>query len=309
MRIVFMGTPDFAVPSLKRLEQSAHEIAGVVTVPDCRKGRGLKIKSSPVKKAADELGLPVLQPADLKDEKFIEELKKLEADCFIVVGFCILPPVIFNIPPYGTVNLHASLLPKYRGAAPIQWALIKGEEKTGVTTFFIRKKVDTGNILLQKALKVEKNDTCGTLHDKLANSGADLMVKTVDLIESGDIKPVPQKGNPSRAPKITMETGRINWEDSADEIVNLCRGLSPRPGVHTFWNGKRIKLFDAEKLNEKSSPHYAPGTVVNAGKDGLDINAGKGIVRFQGIQLEGKKRMDTCEFIRGTHISSGTKFG
>jgi len=309
MRIVFMGTPDFAVPSLKKLSQSSHEVTGVVTVPDCRKGRGLQIKPSPVKKAADELNLPVLQPADLNNEDFLSELKDFKADCFIIVGFCILPPVIFNMPPYGSVNLHASLLPKYRGAAPIQWALIKGEKKTGVTTFFIRKKVDTGNILLQKALKIEKNDTCGTLHDKLASLGAELVVKTVDLIESGKISPSPQKGEPCKAPKINKETGEINWNHSADKIVNLCRGLSPRPGVYTFWNGKRVKLFKAESIDENSDTHNAPGTIINAGPDGLDVNTGKGIVRFKEVQLEGKKRMDTCEFIRGTHISSGTKLG
>lgn len=302
-----MGTPSFAVPSLKTLHQSSHKVTGVVTVPDCRKGRGLVVKPSPVKMAADNLGLPVLQPVDLEDEEFLTDLKTFKADCFIVVGFCILPPVVFTLPFYGSVNLHASLLPKYRGAAPIQWALIKGEKKTGVTTFFIKKKVDTGNILLQESLEIEQDDTAGTLHDKLARLGADLLVKTVDLIESGNASPILQKGKFSRAPKINAEMGRINWENSAEEIVNLCRGFSPRPGVYTFWKKKRVKLFKAEKVREKYSTTFYPGTIVKANQDGLDVHTGKGFVRFKEIQLEGKKKMNTCDFIRGTHITSGTK--
>ncbi|MFO7889834.1 MAG: methionyl-tRNA formyltransferase [bacterium] len=308
MKIVFMGTPSFAVPSLKSLQQSSHELRGVVTVPDCRKGRGLKIRPSPVKKVAEDLGLPVVQPENLKDESFLAELENFRVECFVVVGFCILPPVIFNMPPYGSVNLHASLLPKYRGAAPIQWVLIKGEEQTGVTTFLIKKKVDTGNILLQESLKIQKNDTAGTLHDKLARLGADLLVKTVDLIETGKVSPKPQKGESSRAPKIYTEMGKINWNNPADDIVNLSRGFSPRPGVFTFLGNKRVKLFKAEVLDEHSSNHFKPGTIVNASRHGLDVNTGKGIVRFKEIQLEGKKKMDCCDFIQGAHIADGEKF-
>lgn len=305
MNIVFMGTPSFAVPSLQALHKSLHKIKGVVTVPDCRKGRGLKVRPSPIKKAADDLGLPVMQPADLKDQAFLEELKGFKADCFVVVGFCILPPVIFNMPPYGSVNLHASLLPKYRGAAPIQWVLIRGEQKTGVTTFLIKKKVDTGNILLQKSLKIQKDDTAGTLHDKLASLGADLLVETIDVMEINKVTLKPQQGESCKAPKIHTEMGKIDWNNSAGDIVNLSRGLSPRPGVFTFWGKKRIKLFKAKVLNENTSKHITPGMVVNASQQGLDVATAKGIVRFQEIQLEGKKRMDCCEFIRGIHICSG----
>lgn len=307
MKIVFLGTPGFAVPSLKILYHSSHELRGVVTVPDCRQGRGLRIRSSPVKIAAEKLSLPVLQPEELKDDKFLAQLSGFQADCFIVVGFCILPEVIFTMPPQGSINLHASLLPKYRGAAPIQWALINGEKKTGVTTFFIQKKVDTGNILLQETLKIEESDTAGILHDKLARLGAEVVLKTVDLLEAGKISPVPQYGKPSRAPKIHTKMGKINWENTAEQIVNLSRGLSPRPGVYTYWKSKRVKLFKAEKLNENSNKEAPPGTITNASPAGLDITTGKGIVRFHRIQLEGKKRMDACEFIRGTRITPGSK--
>ncbi|MEJ2627605.1 MAG: methionyl-tRNA formyltransferase [bacterium] len=307
MKIVFLGTPRFAVPSLKILFNSSHEVRAVVTVPDCRQGRGLRVKYSPVKKAAQDLKLPVLQPENLNDEKFLNDLANFQADCFMVVGFCILPEVIFTMPPYGSINLHASRLPKYRGAAPIQWALIKGEKQTGVTTFFIQKKVDTGNILLQDSLNIEENDTAGTLHDKLSSLGADLVLRTIDLLEAGKISPRLQKGESSRAPKINTEMGKLNWEKSAEEIINLSRGLSPRPGVYTFWKKKRIKLFGAEKLNKSSSKEFPPGTIVDISPPGLDVTTGKGIVRFHQLQLEGKNRMDACEFIRGTHIAPGTK--
>ena len=308
MRIVFMGTPDFAVPSLLKLSESSHIIVGVVTQPDRPKGRGLQIASSPVKREAQRCNIPILQPDDLKSPTFIKDLKKLKGESFIVVGFRILPPEIFEMPENGTVNLHASLLPKYRGAAPIQWALMNGEEKTGVTTFFIEKKVDTGDLILQQEVSIYPNDTAGDLHDRLAAVGSELIVQTVDLIEKGSVKSIPQSGEITPAPKIRAEHCFIQWNQSAESIVNQIRALSPFPGAYTFWQDKRMKLYLASVDSEIEQTNVDPGKVIDLSEEGIRIMTGMGVLRFRELQIEGKKRLDVEAFLRGHNLKKGDSF-
>ncbi|MBN2028995.1 methionyl-tRNA formyltransferase [bacterium] len=302
MRIVFMGTPDFAVPSLKKLVESTHDVVGVVTQPDRPKGRGLHLAASPIKREAQQLGLRVIQPADLKDVQLHKDLKAWKADCFVVVGFRVLPPEIYEIPPKGTINLHASLLPKYRGAAPIQWALIRGEQMTGVSTFFIVRQVDTGDLILQEGVVIEKEETAGELHDHLAKVGANLLLRTVDLIESGRVKRIPQVGERTLAPKILPEHCEIDWHQSARNIVNLVRGLSPVPGAYTFWKGKRMKIYRASILEESTAEKVQPGRVINVSEDGITVQTGDGAVFIRELQVEGKRRMVISDFLRGQRL-------
>ena len=309
MRIVFMGTPDFAVYSLRKLTESSHTVVGVVTQPDRPKGRGRQLASSPIKKEAQKLGIPIFQPQDLKDSEFLGWLAHHEGDCFVVVGFRILPPEVYEIPPMGTINLHASLLPKYRGAAPIQWALINGEEETGVTTFFIERKVDTGDIILQERITIGKEETAGELHDRLAVIGADLIVQTIDLIEGGTVEQQSQKGTPTLAPKIQPEHCEVNWSLSSGRIVNLVRGLSPRPGAFTMWNNKRLKIFQVSGKGKCSDEETQPGRVIEASDKGIIVEAGEGCVCIRELQIEGKKRMTVGEFLRGRDVSMDTVFG
>lgn len=295
MNIVFMGTPEFAVPSLEKILQSRHKILAVVTGLDKERGRGQKLSFTPVKETALKNNLPVLQPDKLKDEAFIEELKNINADLFVIVAFRILPKEIFNMPKFGSFNLHTSLLPKYRGAAPMQWALIKGEHETGVTTFKLDEKVDTGNIYLQEKIKLSDEDTLGTLHDRLAELGAEAVVKTIDMIESGNYTLLPQDNSlATPAPKITKETGLINWNNSAEEIKNLIRGLSPFPGAYFHHNGKLIKIYKAKVSgkNLKAGEFYQT-------KEELLIGCGKDSLSIMELQQEGKKRMKIDEFLRG----------
>jgi len=296
MKIVFMGTPEFAIPSLKILLESKHEIAAVVTAPDKERGRGRKVSFTPVKEFALQNNLPVLQPEKLKDPEFVNQLKEFNADLFIVVAFRILPAEVFNIPAKGSFNLHGSLLPKYRGAAPIQWAIINGENETGVTTFKLEQKVDTGNIYLQGKLKIEDEDDLGSVHDKMSMLGAEVVLKTVDLIDSGDFQLKKQDDSlASPAPKITKETGKIDWNKSAEEIHNLIRGLSPFPGAHFFFNEKQIKIYKTKITNsEKINPAEIKQT-----KKELFIGTGSGTLQILELQQEGKKRMTTEEFLRG----------
>ena len=309
MRIVFMGTPEFAVPSLKKLLMSSHQVLAVVTQPDRPRGRGLRIASPPVKDEALRHKIPVLQPVNLKDREFLTRLKELNGECFVVVGFRILPPEIYEMPPMGTVNLHASLLPKYRGAAPIQWALINGEKRTGVTTFFITKNVDTGDLILQEEIDIKEEENAGELHDRLAVIGAELLLRSLDLIELGKVKPVPQKGEPSLAPKILPKHCQINWKQPAEKIVNLIRGLSPSPGAFTFWEGKRLKIFSAsiEKIDFDGT--YQPGEVVQVSEEGIVVKAGKGRISIQELQIEGRRRMKVDAFLRGNVLYPGVVFG
>ncbi len=294
MKIIYFGTPDFAIPPLEKLLNSRHEVLAVVTAPDKERGRGRKVSFTPVKEFAIENGIPVLQPEKLKDENFISELKKLNADIFVVVAFRILPEEVYTLPRYA-FNLHASLLPKYRGAAPIQWALINGEKETGVTTFLLEKKVDTGNIILQKKIAIDDEDDFGALHDKLSLLGSQAVLETVEILEKGNFEPLPQNDDEAtKAPKITKEIAKINWVEDAERIVNLIRGLSPFPAAFFEKDGKIYKIYKAKKSDEK----LLPGEIKQTKKE-LFIGAKNGSVQILEIRPEGRKRMTAEEFLRG----------
>ncbi len=307
MRLVFMGTPDFAVPSFSRLLEHGYNVCAAVTVPDKPAGRGLHSLSSPVKRFALGHGIPLLVPRDLRDSGFINDLKKLDADCGVVVAFRILPPEVYSIPRAGMFNLHASLLPKYRGAAPINWAIINGEKETGVTTFFLREKVDTGDIILKKRLPIGPDETAGELHDRLADAGADAVLETLRIIEGGTISRCPQDDTlATPAPKIFTEHCRIDWARQAPEVHNFIRGLSPRPGAFTFFKGKTLKIFRSVRADGPIPGN--PGAVFDA--DGrLVVGTGNGAVEILELQAEGRKRLGAAEFLRGTAIHTGDMLG
>ncbi len=307
-RIVFMGTPDFAVQSLLALIKSGYNIVGVVTGPDKPSGRGRKIVPSPVKQCAIENGIPVLQPEKLKDPGFIRELKELRPDLQVVVAFRMLPEDVWEMPSSGTINLHASLLPQYRGAAPINWAIINGEKITGITTFFIRHEMDTGNIILQEKLNISPDETAGELHDRLMIAGASLVLKTVGKIFSGNITTINQRdlikeGTELRkAPKIFTEDCRIKWSEKVDRINNTIRGLSPHPGAWSEWQKPDgdilfLKIYSAQK--ETIQTVHSPGTIITDYKTQLEIAAADGYISILNLQQAGKKRMDVAEFLRG----------
>lgn len=297
MKIVFMGTPDFAIPSLKAIYNSKHQLLAVVTTPDKERGRGQKITFTPVKQFAVEHNIPVFQPEKLKgNEEFANQMRELQPDLFVVVAFRILPKEIFEIPKFGSFNLHASLLPKYRGAAPIQWALIKGETETGLTTFKLAEKVDTGNIYLQIKVTIYPEDNFGTLHDRLSELGADVVMKTIEMIENGNYQLLPQDDSlASPAPKITKEICKIDWNKSADEIHNLVRGLSPYPAAFFLFKDKVIKVYRTEIVRTKN---LKPFEIYQTKKE-LIIGCGRDAIRILEIQQEGKKRMGIEEFLRG----------
>ncbi len=314
-KIVFMGTPDFAVPSLDILIKNGYDIAGVITAPDKPAGRGRKISYSPVKKYALSNDLPVLQPQNLKDENFINLLKSLKPDIQVVVAFRMLPGAVWEIPPLGTFNLHASLLPQYRGAAPINWAVINGEKETGVTTFFINEEIDTGKIILSEKVEITPNETAGELHDKLMMAGANLVLLTVDSIINNKYSLTNQSEltgetvSLKKAPKIFKEDCRIDWTKSVNEIYNFIRGLSPYPGAFTelvLPNDKTLllKIYRAEKpgtckediIKDKD---LSPGKIQTDGKSYLKISCKNGFINITEIQQEGKRIMKTEEFLRG----------
>jgi methionyl-tRNA formyltransferase len=310
MRIVFMGTPDFGIPSLEKLIKSKHEVVGVVTGPDKPRGRGLYLSESPVKKFSREHNLKVFTPENLKSDDFFYSLKELPFDISVVVAFRILPERIFSLPPLGTINLHASLLPKYRGAAPINWALINGETKTGLTIFFIQKKVDTGDLILQKEINIFPEETFGELHDRMAKMGADLLLETLDLIERGEAKPIKQDdAQATPAPKITPEHCRIDWSKEAVQIKNQIRGLSPLPAAFTWYKGKILKIFKAEALGETTFSDGFGEVVESDGKEKIWIKTRKGILNILEVQPEGKRKMSAEEFVRGYRIKAGEKLG
>ncbi|MBO8130452.1 MAG: methionyl-tRNA formyltransferase [Candidatus Marinimicrobia bacterium] len=307
MKIVFMGNPEFALPSLLAINKSRHKIVAVVTNLDKPKGRGLKLQKTPVKKLAEDLGLPILQPDSLESEVFLNQIRSFNADIFVVVAFKILPESLLEIPPMGAINLHASLLPKYRGAAPINWALINGEKKTGITIFKIRKKVDTGEILYQKSVEINEDDTAGVLSQKLANLGGESLVKVLDLLEEGKIDPIPQDNSKATyAPKITTEVGKINWKLDAKKIKNLIHGLSPDPGAYSYIFKKRVKFLKAGY--EELDTSYLPGTIVYIDKKQLKIQTGKGLLVPKVLQMEGKKPLDVAFFIKGFRGKIGDRF-
>lgn len=301
LRIIFMGTPEFAVPSLNKLYEAGYDIVAVVTAPDKPAGRGMRLTQSAVKKYALEKNLKILQPEKLKNPSFIEELQSLKADVQVVVAFRMLPEVIWNMPPLGTINLHASLLPQYRGAAPINWAIINGEKQTGVTTFKLQHEIDTGNILLQEKINIADDETAGSLHDKMMIAGAELLLKTINQLEAGTLQEIAQSNvsvSPLlHAPKIFTETCEINWNNEVNEIYDLIRGLSPYPAAFTFLQGKKLKIFSAEK--ELSNEANEPGEIFTDHKSFLKFAAKDGFISLKEIQLEGKKRMNITDFLRG----------
>lgn len=303
MNIIFMGTTKFAVPSLDTLIRNNYNISAVVTQPDKPAGRGLQLQSTEIKKFSNSKNLQILQPEDLKSKDFVEKIIELNPDLIIVVAYRILPPEIFNLPKYGAINLHASLLPKYRGAAPINWAIINGETETGVTTFYIKEKVDTGNIILQKRIKIEFDDNAGTLHDKLSIIGAEAVLETVKLIENGSVKTYPQDDNlASKAPKIKKSDCKINWEKKSIDIYNFIRGLSPTPCSFTYLENKILKIYTSKITDRKSLK--VPGSVTIENKniyvDTLDYQ-----LQVLELQLEGKKKLKAENFINGLNKKDG----
>ena len=294
-----MGTPDFAVPSLEILIENKYEVAAIITAPDKPAGRGLKLQTSPVKDVAVLHNIPVLQPTSLKDPAFIEELKSYNANLQIVVAFRMLPETVWNMPEIGTFNLHASLLPQYRGAAPINWAIINGEKETGCTTFFLQHEIDTGDILFSEKEPIGEDDNFEELYNRLKVKGAGLVLKTVQSIEKENYTPQPQQYSDTlkSAPKIHKETCKIDWSKSADEIRNFIRGLSPYPAAWTELNGKTLKIFKTKKVSDSSTK--APGEIESDQKTYIHYHTGHGTLAILELQLEGKKRMTVEEFLRG----------
>lgn len=302
MRLVFMGTPDFAVAALDALVKAGFDIAAVVTAADKPAGRGQKLQESAVKQYAVAHGLKVLQPLKLKDPLFIEELRALKADLQVVVAFRMLPELVWNMPAKGTINLHASLLPQYRGAAPINHAIINGEKESGVTTFFLKHEIDTGDVIFSEKVSIADTDTAGDLHDKLMNTGAELLVKTVKAIELDDYKeqPQPQSDTLKHAPKIFKEHCQIDWNQPVGVIYNMIRGLSPYPTAFTRLNDKTLKVFRAEP--EEKETGLAAGAFLSDGKSYLKFAAKDGFIKLTDLQYEGKKRMKVEEFLRGIRL-------
>ncbi len=308
MAIVFFGTPQFAVPSLKALINEKEDIAFVVTQPDRIKGRGHTLSAPPVKEVALSLGLKVLQPESIRDETFYMTLKDLAPEFIIVVAYGkILPEKILALPKFGCINVHASLLPKFRGAAPIQWALIKGEKITGVTTMLMDKGLDTGDILLKAELDISDDDTSETLSIRLSELGAELLIKTIKGIRDGKIKPEPQKGEVSYAPPLKKDDGRINWEKSAEELFNFIRGMNPWPSAYSYLNGERIKIIKARKPIEYdiSLNGKAIGIIVKASDGQLIVQTGSGLLAIEELQPEGKKTMSAKAFLAGRKLKEG----
>ena len=308
IRIVYMGTPEFAVAGLKALVENGYNVVGVVSMPDKPAGRGMKLQYSSVKEYALAYHLPLLQPEKLKDPDFLESLQSWKADLQIVVAFRMLPEVVWNMPRLGTFNLHASLLPQYRGAAPINWAIINGETETGVTTFFLTREIDMGHIILQECIPIMDTDNAGAIHDRLMNTGADLVVRTVDQIIAGDMNSTPQdrliqdKAELRMAPKIFKESCEVNWSQDIKKIYDFIRGLSPYPAAWAdlttpSGNLLNLKILETEKRFEAHS--LTPGTILSDGKSFIDVAGTDGFIRLLLIQQAGKKRMSVVEFLRG----------
>ncbi|MFO7672628.1 MAG: methionyl-tRNA formyltransferase [Lutibacter sp.] len=301
LRIVFMGTPDFAVATLAALVKAKFNVVGVITAPDKPAGRGQKMQQSAVKKYALDHNLTILQPGNLKSEEFLDQLKNLNANLQIVVAFRMLPKAVWQLPKYGTFNLHASLLPNYRGAAPINWAIINGETKTGVSTFFIDEKIDTGNIILQEEVAIGDDETLGELHDKLMEVGSSLVVKTVQLIEKGTVETIKQPEIEEKpAPKIFTETCKIDWNESLSNVYNLIRGLNPYPAAWTTLlnNNEEIKVKIYGVKKESASHQYKTGTLITS-KNDIKVAVNGGYIIIESLQLAGKKQMDSKSLLNG----------
>lgn len=306
MRIVFMGTPDFSVPTLEALVKAGHDVVGVVTQPDNPKGRGKAVLMTPVKEKAVELSIPVYQPVKARDESFIETLRELRPDVCVVIAFGqILPKAVLDIPKYGCVNIHASLLPKYRGAAPLQWVVLNGEKETGITTMMMDVGMDTGDMLEKAVVPMDDKETYGSIHDKLCVLGGELILSTLKKIEDGTIVRTPQKDEEATyTKKIVKSMGDIDWTMEAAVIERWIRGLNPWPSAYTSWKGKTLKIWDADVVNEEYPGSC--GEVIAVEKDSILMKTGKGALALKSLQLEGKKRMDTDAFLRGYQIEKGT---
>ncbi len=328
MRILFMGTPEFSVPTLECLYRAGHEVIGVVTQPDKPRGRGGAVSFTPVKEKALELGLPVYQPKRVRAPEFLETVRKLAPEAIVVIAFGqILPQALLDIPRYGCINIHASLLPRYRGAAPIQWAVLNGEKESGITIMQMDAGLDTGDMLKKQTILLAPEETGGSLHDKLMMAGGPLLLETLKELEEGTATPVPQTGESCYASMLDKAMGDIDWSRDAAAIERLVRGLSPWPSAYTHWKGKTLKLWRVEAVGEEepcapeAGPQEAraeeaesreavetaengPGTVISV-RDGILVQTGSGVLRILELQLEGKKRMDAAAFLRGAHMAAG----
>ena len=309
MKIVFMGTPDFSVGALDALVEAGHEIIAVVTQPDKPKGRSGQMQFPPVKECALRHGLTVLQPVKIKTPEWVDKLRELKADVFVVAAFGqILSKEILDMPKYGCVNIHASLLPKYRGAAPINWAIINGEKETGVTIMQINEGVDTGDMLSHVVVPIAPKETAESLFDKLAKAGAELIVETLPKLEAGEIIPVPQDESQSSHVKMMNKSlGKIDWNQDAVVIERLVRGLNSWPSAYTYYQGKSVKLWDCDVV--EAAAKAVPGTIIAVAKDSFDVATGNGALRVLELQLEGKKRMDTKSFLLGNQWKTGMQLG
>lgn len=307
MRILFMGTPEFSVPTLSCLAESEHEVIGVVTQPDKPKGRHGAAQYTPVKARALELGIPVYQPLRVRSEEFLEAVRELRPDAAVVIAFGqILPQALLDIPRYGCINIHASLLPKYRGAAPIQWAVIDGEKETGITVMQMDAGLDTGDMLKKLVIPIADDETGDSLHDKLMTAGGPLVLEVLKELEAGTAVPVPQTGESCYAHMLEKSMGDVDWAQSAAAIERLVRGLNSWPSAYSSWNGRTLKIWRAAVLPEKTDAETGamPGQIVALG-DGIYVKTGSGILKIEELQLEGKKRMEAEAFLRGAHMQTG----
>ena len=307
MKVIFMGTPEFSVGTLEALIEAGHEVALAVTQPDKPKGRGGKMQYTPVKEAALKHGIPVFQPKKVREPECVEELKQYNADIIVVIAFGqILPKEILEMTPFGCVNVHASLLPKYRGAAPIQWAVIDGEEVAGVTTMQMDEGLDTGDMLLKTEIRLDEKETGGSLHDKLAAAGAELCVRTLKGLEEKTVVPKPQGESPTAyARMLDKKLGNIDWSRDAESIERLVRGLNPWPSAYTNWDGKVMKIWEARAEKRAAEAGGVPGTVISVEKDGFCVETGDGVLKVLALQIPGKKRMEADAFLRGYEIAPG----
>jgi methionyl-tRNA formyltransferase len=315
MKIVFMGTPDFAVGALQAIIDAGHQVTAVVTQPDKPKGRGKEMQMTPVKACALAHHIPVFQPVRIKEPEAVETLRGYEADIFVVAAFGqILSEEILNMPKYGCVNIHASLLPKYRGAGPIQWAIINGEKKTGVTIMQMDKGLDTGDMLFTKEVDIDERETGDSLHDKLAKAGAELIVEALPRIEAGEFSPIKQNDKDSCYAKMLQKSmGKIDWTQDAHKLDCLIRGLLSWPGAYTSYHGKTLKIWEEEVAKEQTIgveiTEAEPGTIVGVGKTAVYVKTGNGVLKLQSLQLEGKKRMPVKDFLLGCHMQVGERLG
>jgi len=308
MRAIFMGTPDFSVPVLTAMIESGHTVAAVVTQPDRPKGRGKEVQITPVKAKALEYNIPILQPTKVREKEFVKQLQEYQPEVIVVAAFGqILSREVLEIPKMGCINVHASLLPMYRGAAPIQQVILDGQKETGVTTMMMEEGLDTGDMLLKTIIPLAPKETGGSLHDKLSQAGAELLIRTLEEMEAGTLRRIPQEGPTCYAGVLRKSMGEIDWNKGADEIERLIRGLNPWPSAYTHYQGKMIKIWEAECLPDTGIGQ--PGQVILAEKDRIGVKTGEGILLIRALQPEGKKRMDTAAYLRGYPLEPGEIFG